>query len=326
MNKKKILVPFVLLVLVLIAAFLFWRSHHKDETPTLYGNVDVRELSLAFRVAGRVSEVLVQEGTRVKTGDALAKLDTEPLHNALLAAQAQLAAISARNQLLHQGTRKQDKTQAQARAKAAQAALEEANAQLQRQTELLKVGASTQRVVDAAAAAQAQALAQLSIAQEQVQLQTEGYRKEEIAESDALVAQARVAVSNAQLALRDAVLTAPVDAVVQTQAIEVGSMVSAGSPAMSLSITDPVWVRAYVNEPQLGRFGAGTAVSVQTDSRPQKPYHGRIGFVSPTAEFTPKSVETQDLRTALVYRIRIVIDDPDTQLRQGMPVTIQLAQ
>jgi HlyD family secretion protein len=86
-----------------------------------------------------------------------------------------------------------------------------------------------------------------------------------------------------------------------------------------------VWVRAYVAEPQLGRFSPGSKVTLRTDARPDAPYHGVVGYVSPSAEFTPKSVETADLRTSLVYRLRVVVEDADEQLRRGMPVTVRLA-
>jgi HlyD family secretion protein len=114
--------------------------------------------------------------------------------------------------------------------------------------------------------------------------------------------------------------------VILTRAVEKGSMVAAGTPGFSLTLTSPVWARAYVDETGLGRFNSGTKVTLTTDLHPDKPYHGVVGFVSPTSEFTPKSVETADLRTSLVYRLRIVVEDADVQLRQGMPVTVRLAQ
>ncbi len=126
-------------------------------------------------------------------------------------------------------------------------------------------------------------------------------------------------------ALADAALTAPSDGIILTRAVETGSMVQAGATAFNLSLTTPVWVRAYVEEPWLGHFPSGARVQLTTDSRPDKPYQGVVGFVSPSAEFTPKSVETPDLRTHLVYRLRIVVQDPDPALRQGMPVTVRLA-
>jgi HlyD family secretion protein len=103
-------------------------------------------------------------------------------------------------------------------------------------------------------------------------------------------------------------------------------MVQAGTPGFSLTLTRPVWARVYVNETQMGRFSGGTRVTLATDTRPGKVYHGVVGYVSPTSEFTPKSVETADLRTSLVYRLRINVEDPDDMLRQGMPVTVRLAK
>lgn len=93
----------------------------------------------------------------------------------------------------------------------------------------------------------------------------------------------------------------------------------------TLTLTTPVWVRTYVNEPDLGFVQPGMAAAVTTDSAPGRPYRGHVGFISPTAEFTPKAVETRELRTDLVYRLRVIVDNPDGGLRQGMPVTVRLA-
>ncbi|MDN7221285.1 efflux RND transporter periplasmic adaptor subunit, partial [Klebsiella pneumoniae] len=119
--------------------------------------------------------------------------------------------------------------------------------------------------------------------------------------------------------------TAPSDGTLMTRAVEPGTMLNAGGTVLTLSLTHPVWVRAYVDEKNLGQAQPGQEVLLYTDSRPDKPYHGKIGFVSPSAEFTPKTVETPDLRTDLVYRLRIVVTDADGALRQGMPVTISFS-
>jgi HlyD family secretion protein len=326
MNKKVMVLGLVALTLAVGGYFLLPQlSNAKQTANTLYGNVDIREVSLAFRSAGRLADLKVDEGSRVKAGEILAVLDTEPLQNALQSAASALAAVKARNTMLHQGYRSEDKAQAKARLQAAQAALQEAERVHARQTDLLQAGAGAQRAVDAASNAKAQAQAQVKVAQEQVQLLEKGWRKEELAESDALLAQASANHANAQLALRDAALIAPSDGIVLTRALEKGAMVQVGTPVFSLSLTSPVWARAYVPESQLGKFASGSKVTLHTDARPQQPYHGVVGFVSPTAEFTPKAVETTDLRTSLVYRMRIVVQDADTQLRQGMPVTIHLA-
>ncbi|WP_421353147.1 efflux RND transporter periplasmic adaptor subunit, partial [Aeromonas taiwanensis] len=194
-----------------------------------------------------------------------------------------------------------------------------------RQSALAATGAISRGQLDTARSQRDQTRAQVRAAREQLaQLET-GYRPEEIAQSDAQLEGAKAALASAELALADAALTAPSDGILLTRAVETGSMVQAGATAFNLSLTTPVWVRAYVEEPWLGHFPSGARVQLTTDSRPDQPYQGVVGFVSPSAEFTPKSVETPDLRTHLVYRLRIVVQDPDPALRQGMPVTVRLA-
>ena len=325
MKQKKIVVAMVILIAA-VAAIVWWETAgNSPSSAVLYGNVDIREVGLAFRVGGRVAEVLVDEGDVIQPGQVLARLDTAPLAINLHAAQAQLASLGARNALLHEGYRSEDIAQAKGHQLAAQAALAEAEAELLRQTQMLPAGATAQHNVDAARSARDQAQAQLDVASAALHQNTKGFRPQEILESDALLQQATVGVDNAKLALSDAVLLAPSGGIVLTRAIEKGAMVQVGTPAFSVSLTSPVWVRAYVPEPQLGLFGNGAAVELLTDSRPGKPYHGSVGFVSPTAEFTPKSVETTDLRTSLVYRVRVVVKDPDALMRQGMPVTLRRA-
>ncbi len=121
--------------------------------------------------------------------------------------------------------------------------------------------------------------------------------------------------------LSDTELAAASDGVVITRAVEPGSLVQAGQPVVTIAIDRPIRVRAYVGEPDLPRLAPGRVVEVHVDGR-EAPYRGTIGYISPQAEFTPKSVQTESLRTDLVYRLRIVIDDGDEGLRQGQPVTV----
>lgn len=326
MNKKAIIVPAALLAVTAAGAVWYRQREAAGKNGTIYGNVDIREATLAFRAPGRVAAFSVDEGATVKAGDVLASLDPEPLQNALSAAEAMEAALAARNGLIHHGFRAEDVEQAKARLVSAKAALAEAEHQLARQEVLAPEGAASQKALQAAQTGRDQAAAQIKVAEEQVRTMTKGFRKEEVAESDAQLRQAQAQVRTARLALKDVVLTAPSSGVILSRSVEKGTMVQNGTPAFSLSLTDPVWVRAYVSEAQLGSFAPGTKVTLQTDARPDKDYKGIVGFVSPTAEFTPKPVETTDLRTSLVYRLRIVVGDADAQLRQGMPVTVRLAK
>ncbi len=325
MNKKAIILPILLLGGSAVAYLIYRNATAAERDATLYGNVDIREASLAFRVAGRVASIAVDEGAQVKQGDILATLDGEPLQNALHSTEATMAALAARNTLLRRGYRPEDIEQAKARLLGARAALAEAERTFTRQDVLVPAGAVAQGALDTARSVRDQAAAQVTVAEQQVRQMTTGFRSEEIAESDALLRQAQAQFDAAKLALKDATLLAPSDGIILTRAIEKGHMIQAGGPAFSLSLTNPVWAIAYVSEPMLGRFAPSTKVTLRTDSRPGQPYHGVVGFVSPTAEFTPKSVETPDLRTSLVYRLRIVVEDPDSRLRQGMPVTVRLA-
>jgi len=309
------------------AALGIWGCAGRDHgKPTLYGNVDIREVNLAFRVGGRITDIRVDEGSPVHAGDLIARLDPDPLRNAVANAEAAVAATGAHAAMLHRGYRSEDVEQSRARLEASRAALKEAEEQVVRQQAMVPSGAAPQRTLDSALSQRDQAAANVRSAEQNLSEQSKGYRREEIAEADGQLSQAKASLETARLNLGDAQLIAPSDGVILTRAVEKGSMVAAGTPGFSLTLTSPVWARAYVDETQLGRFNTGTKVTLTTDLHPDKPYHGVVGFVSPTSEFTPKSVETADLRTSLVYRLRIVVEDPDVQLRQGMPVTVRLAQ
>ncbi|WP_421197936.1 secretion protein HlyD [Aeromonas enteropelogenes] len=317
-------IALLVVLLTLIGGYLWWQGRPADGS-VLYGNVDIRDVNLAFRVGGRVSEVLVDEGDAVQEGQLLARLDPAPLIHSRDSARANLAALTAANALMHKGYRSEETDRARASLSAAEAAALEADKQWRRQSALAATGAISRGQLDTARSQRDQTRAQVRAAREQLaQLET-GYRPEEIAQSDAQLEGAKATLASAELALADATLTAPSDGIILTRAVETGSMVQAGATAFNLSLTTPVWVRAYVEEPWLGHFPSGARVQLTTDSRPDQPYQGVVGFVSPSAEFTPKSVETPDLRTHLVYRLRIVVQDPDPALRQGMPVTIRLA-
>lgn len=141
-------------------------------------------------------------------------------------------------------------------------------------------------------------------------------------QAQANLEKANADLAQAQLRLRDTYLYSPSDGQVLTRVVEPGTMLAVSDTVLDITLVNPVWVRAYVSEINLGKAKPGTKVKVTTDSNPKKSYEGEIGFVSPTAEFTPKTVETPDLRTELVYRLRIIMQDPHHELRQGMPVTV----
>ena len=308
------------------AAFFWMQRGDRDTGPLrLYGNVDIREVLLAFRQPGRVAEMAFDEGDAVSAGARMAVLDAQPYRDALAAAEASVQVAQAELAKLRRGLRPQEITQAREALKQAQAVAIDTERNYQRQSSLLAAGASSQRTVDAARTARDQAAAGVEAAKAALSQASEGFRKEDIAAAEARLGAAQAGQAQAVTALADTELRAPSNGTVIARVRESGSMVASQSMVYSLSLDKPVYVRAYVGEPDLGRIAPGTAVRVKSDSS-DKVYRGQVGFISPRAEFTPKTVETNDLRTDLVYRLRIVIDeiDSDGALRQGMPVTIEV--
>ena len=316
----------VLIIAVAMAAGYWW-FYSKQSEPgpfRMYGNVDIREVELAFRQPGRLAKTMFDEGARVKAGDLMAELDAQPYREALAVAEAEVARARAALQKLRRGNRPQEIAQALEAVRQAEAVFQNAERDFKRQSGLAASGSASERVADAARSLRDQAQAALAAARQALELKREGFRREDIAAAAAGLRAAEAVATQARTAVSDARLLAPAAATVLSRVREAGSMVNASAPVYVLSLRDPVYVRAYVSEPNLGRVVPGTEVTVRTDSG-EKIYKGQIGFVSPRAEFTPKSVETTDLRTDLVYRLRIVVANADDALRQGMPVTIQLA-
>ena len=325
MNPKRV-IP-VILVGALVAGYVWVRAQSaRDAHGTLRfsGNVDIREVNLGFRVGGRIKEVLKDEGDAVKAGEVVARLDDAPYRHELEESKAQVASVRARLSLLEAGYRPQELLQARAAVREREATLTNAKRVLQRQQELLANKTIAEQERDDAQARAEEAEARLNSAKEQLALLEAGFRQEEISQARAELAKGEAMAAAAGLRVEDCVLTAPSDGVVITRALEPGAVAQSGATLLGVSLTSPVWVRAYVSERELDRVAPGAKVEVVTDSRPDKPYHGQVGFVSPRAEFTPKSVETAELRTSLVFRFRVVVTDADQGLRQGMPVTVRL--
>ena len=142
------------------------------------------------------------------------------------------------------------------------------------------------------------------------------------AEAQLKAAQAQLALLRHQIAQGE--LQAPADAVVRSRLLEPGDMATPQRPVFALALTQPKWVRVYVGEPDLGKVRPGMAARVVTDTRPDRPVAGKVGYISSVAEFTPKTVQTEELRTSLVYEMRVLVEDPADALRLGQPATVHL--
>ena len=322
---KKILIVLVVVAAITVGIWQISKNLHRSVPELqLFGNVDIRGVDLGFRVNGRLLEVLKDEGDTVKSGDLLARIDRQPYEHELARADAELAAAVADQSRKKAGYRAEDIEQARAAVEESRVVEKNAERVYQRHLKLLPSGGTSQQNLESAESTLDEVSQHVKVTAAKLKLLEAGFRIEEIAAADAKVAQATSARATAMLRLEDTDLKAPSDGIVLTRTLEPGAIVQAGTTAMSLSLEHPVWVRAYVHEPELGKVPPGTRVILTTDGNPNKPFHGTVGFVSPRAEFTPKSVETPELRTSLVYRLRVVVEDSDGSLRQGMPVTVSL--
>ncbi|WP_417619457.1 secretion protein HlyD [Parasphingorhabdus sp.] len=326
MNRKRLIVIAAIAALLIAAVTtrgfgLF--GNDDDGSLTLYGNVDIREVDLGFRVGGRIESIVVEEGEKVKVGELLATLDSASLESRASLADAEISAAQANLTKLRNGNRAQDIAQARARLAAARISVTEAEKDYRRRARLVEPGAISRDLWDQTVAARDRARAQAAEAGAALSLLQAGARREDIAAAAAQVEAAKAQRTGAEVDLSDTRLFAQTSGTVVTRAQEPGAIVQPGATILTLSINKPMRVRAYIGEPDLTRISPGMAVEVLVDGNPRT-YKGTIGYISPQAEFTPKSVETQDLRTDLVYRLRIIVADPDDALRQGQPVTVRV--
>lgn len=330
-RRLRRIVPAGAVALAICAWGGWWLAHrsHGPRPLVLYGNVDLRDVDLAFNDSGRIERVWAHEGQRVRKGQLLAQLDTSRLRPQLAQAEAESAAQRAVLERLRHGSRPQQILQARANLALARARRRQAHDHYRRLEALSRDSfgrAVSRQDLDDAQTAYAVAQETVSADQQALQLRVLGPRPEDIAQAEALLEadQARVALIEQQLA--DANLRAPLDAVVRSRAAEPGDMASPQKSAFTLAITDPKWVRAYVTERELGEVRPGMPARIAVDSFPKRRFSGRVGFLSSEAEFTPRTVQTPQLRTSLVYEVRVFVRDPRDDLRLGMPATVYLAR
>jgi HlyD family secretion protein len=316
-------------VIVVVALTLWWSmgGHRASSELTLYGNVDLRQVELSFMDNARVEAVLVEEGDSVHQGQVLARLDTSRLTPQVDKAAADVAAQQQVVERQEHGNRPEEIAQARANVDAASADAANARAQYERMRALSDSSAGravSRQDMDSARASQDSAEAKLAMNQKALALQLAGPRKEDVAQSRAVLRAYQAQLALLQQQLKDANLTAPLNAVVRSRIIEPGDMASPQKPAFTLAIADPKWIRTYITEADLGMVHEGMSTEVSVDAYQGRRFSGHVGFISPVAEFTPKSVETTELRSSLVYEVRVLVQDPGNDLRLGMPATVHL--
>jgi len=288
----------------------------------LSGTIEAREIDLSFRVGGRMDQLLTDEGASVKEGDVVARLDTRDFQLSLDQANATAEVASAALATLRAGTRKQEIHVAEADLDKARAELTFAKSEVKRVKALLPKQLATEQQLDSQQLQQNVAEATVEQARQHLLLLKEGTRQEDIERAKKEYDARMQAVTWAQQQLSYTDLASPVTGMITVRLKEAGEMVTAGEPVLRLAELARPWVRGYLSETDLGRVHLGQAVTVRVDGLPGREFNGRLSFISPVAEFTPKTVETRELRVDLVYRIKVDVDNPEGILKIGMPADI----
>jgi HlyD family secretion protein len=324
---KKILV-LVLLVAAAAGGAWYWWNHRSASSASdlvLHGNVDIRQIALGFNGSGRIVELRAEEGDSVKAGQIMGVLDTTTLELQARQAEAQVEAQRQALLKLRNGSRPEEIAQVRAQLASAEASATLAEQSLSRATRLQGSGTTTVQAVDQAQAQARAARASVAQLQAALQLAEAGARAEDIAGAEAQLKASEANLALLHYQIDQGQLKAPADAIVRSRLHEPGDMVAASSAVFALALTKPKWLRVYVSEPDLGKIRPGMPAQVFTDSHPGQPVAGKVGYISSVAEFTPKSVQTEELRTSLVYEVRVVVEDEADALRLGQPVTVHLS-
>jgi len=301
-----------------------WQTQAQDEAIALSGTVDAHQVDLGFQVAGRVQAIGVEEGEAVDRGQVLARLEPEDYQLALAEARARAQAARKGLAALRAGTREQEIRAGEAELARARADKRFADSEVRRVQALVPKDLASAEELDRAQMQADRAAAAVAKARHELDLLREGPRQEDIEQAAAELSAREAAVATAERRLSYTKLQAPARGVVQERLAEPGRVVSAGTPVLRVTELQRPWVRAYLSETDLARVRQGQPARVQVDGLPGRSFKGRLAFIASEAEFTPKTVETRELRVDLVYRIKINLDNPEGLLKIGMPADVTL--
>jgi HlyD family secretion protein len=319
--KKKIIIPVVLAVAAAAAAYFYFKNGQKPEGSELKisGNIEVTAVEVSFKIPGRVEERPVREGQLIKAGQLVARLDDKDLRLEIAGREAQAAAARAVLAELKSGSRPEEIAQAQAVLERARAEGARARIEFDRQKRLFEREVISSREFEQAKTAHETALAREREAKEFSNLVGKGPRAEKIDQARSNLDQAGQALEAAKTRLTYAELLSPISGTVLSENVQAGEFVSPGTAVVTVGDLSLVYLRAYINETDLGKVKVGQTVKITTDSFPGKNYEGKITYIAPQAEFTPKNIQTQKERVKLVYRIKVELPNPETELKPGMP-------
>jgi HlyD family secretion protein len=320
--KRRIPVLVLLVAVIAAGVYLYPRLTQKPKPEnqlTLSGNIEAHESLVSFKVQGRIIELPVEEGQSVERGTLLARLEDADYRQKVRIDEANVHVRESNLALTLAGTRKQELKASEQTMLDAQADLQQKKLDYDRAQGLFSKDEVSAQDRDLAETALKRAQASFQVAQQRHSEAVEGSRKEDIAIARANLMQASANLGLSRVNLEYTILRAPSAGVITVRQAELGEVVASGTPVVTLADLDHIWLRAYIAETDLGRIRWGQEATISTDTYPGKQYHGRVSFISSSAEFTPKSVQTYKERVTLVYRIKIDVDNPNHELKPGMP-------
>ncbi len=326
--KKIIVIISSIIIIFLIFLILFnyknFFNNSQNESK-YYGNIDTRTVKVGFRFIGKIENITKDEGQSVKKDEILVQLDNSSLKKSLEEVEININASNIELSKLKSGYRYEEILEAKASVDEALANLNKANDNFIRQKNLYKTKSTSQESYTISELNYNLALASLNKAKAAYELMKNGYRNEDIKIQEEKIKALKAQKEKLEIDIKDSIITSPINGVILTRYKEIGSIATAGEAILEIAKNDEFWVRAYIDEKSLGDIKPGLKMKVFSDSR-KEPYEGYIGFISPVAEFTPKNIETEELRADLVYSFRVIVKNIDDKLRQGMPVTLEIAE
>jgi HlyD family secretion protein len=320
-KKPILLVIFIVFVAAIVYSYSFLKRSQRgnEQYIKVSGNIEATEVNVGFKISGRIVHRSCDEGDWVEKGQVLARLDDEDLRQRCEVSRATLVSTQARLDKLLAGSRPEEIREAEAAVQQAQFDMQNKQITYERMEMLYGKQVIAKEAYDNAETAFKVAKAAFQRAQEVYRLVKEGPRKEDIDDARAQVEQARASLKLTETQLSYTVLYSPISGVVLVKSGEVGEVLNPGTSVLTLADIQNVWLKAYVSETDLGKVKWGQEVIVTTDLRPKKDFKGKISFISSQAEFTPKNIQTEKERVTLVYRIKVDLQNPDRELKPGMP-------
>jgi HlyD family secretion protein len=317
---KKAIIGVAIIAVTAAAVFIVRNRTTADQSVLrLSGTIEVTSVALSFKVGGRLAERMVDEGQAVQAGQVVGRLEADELKEERNSRFAEERASKAAVADLEAGSRREEIAQTEAALARMKSEAERLSKDAVRSEALFKREVIPLKDLDAARAGRAASLAAVNEAEQRLKLLKVGPRPDAVRQALARVEGASAIRALAEIRLSQSILTSPISGLVLSKHAEVGEMISPGAPIVTVGKMEEVWLRGYIPETDLGRVKIGQLARVTVDGWPGRTFEGKVSFISPEAEFTPKNVQTQKERVKLVYRIKIKLPNPKAELKPGMP-------